>query len=63
MDRFRSGKQWFAGCMVLLLVGLLCGCSSRWSPTDPRLDQPDPASAVVLERWEIGVSVTGPTTP
>lgn len=50
------GKLWLTGLGVFVLGSLLMGCSSsRWSPTDPRLDALDPANAEVIESWEITV--------
>lgn len=63
MDRKQTGKLWIAGCMFFLLGSLVSGCSSRWSPTDPRLDDPNSSKAVVLERWEIGVNASLEATP
>jgi hypothetical protein len=56
MDRMKAGRWWIMGALLIVLNGFLAGCGSRWSPTDPRVDSTDPATAVVLERWEIGVS-------
>jgi hypothetical protein len=44
---------------MTLLALVLAGCgTSRWSPTDPRLDKPDPAQAVVVDSWSIQVGTT-----
>lgn len=56
MEPKPTNRLRIAGVLLFILGGVLSGCSSRWSPTDPRLNQTDPASVVVLERWEIGVS-------
>ncbi|MEW6516635.1 MAG: hypothetical protein AB1439_07030 [candidate division FCPU426 bacterium] len=63
MDMKSLGKLWLAGWTLFFLGSLLLGCSTRWSPTDPRLDTADPSQAVVLERWEIGVSTEINPTP
>jgi hypothetical protein len=46
-------KRILLGFLVVALGTLTMGCGSRtWSPTDPRMDEPDPANINIIERWE-----------
>jgi len=56
MDWKTIGKLWLIGLFIFFLGTFLIGCGSKnWSPTDPRLDTPDPANIEIIERWEITI--------
>lgn len=59
--RTRRNRTRF-GWMLIVFSFILVGCSAeRWSPTDPRIEDPDAQpTPVVVERVEIniGTSVT-----
>lgn len=46
-------KEFLAGVLIVALGMLSTGCGSQtWSPTDPRMAEPDPANINILDRWE-----------
>ncbi|MCK5241811.1 hypothetical protein KAR34_05095 [bacterium] len=53
MKRKVISKGFLVGVLIVALGTLSMGCGSRtWSPTDPRINEPDPANINILDRWE-----------
>ncbi|MBN1595086.1 hypothetical protein JW933_04080 [candidate division FCPU426 bacterium] len=47
---------WRSGILLTILALAMSGCgSSNWSPTDPRLDEPDMSNVQILDTWEASV--------